>query len=115
MAEGHQFFDREEAAVGQGRVEHGAGVPLGEEKAVAVRPIRPGRIDAQVMKIEGGHDLGRRKGAADVPGLRVVDHLEHVDAERLRLGREIPNQGFGVIVHHESSLVGWFVRRMRAS
>ena len=86
LAEGQQFFHGEEAAVGQRGVQRCARVPLRKEQPVAFRPIRPGGIDLQVMKIERRQDLRDRKRAADVPALRVVDHAQRVEAKLLRLG-----------------------------
>ena len=67
LAEAQQLGGREEPAMGERRVQGGAGVPLGEQQPVAVRPFGALGIDAQVVEVERGQDLGAREGAARWP------------------------------------------------
>ena len=43
------------------------------------------RVEPQVVEVERRQDFRCGKRAADVPGLRGVDHVEHVDAVTLGL------------------------------
>lgn len=42
-----------------------------------------------MMKVEGDQDLCDGKGAADVAGLSLVDHAQHLNAKLGRSPREI--------------------------
>ena len=88
--------------MGQGRVQHGAGMALGKKKTVALGPIRPAGIDLQVVKIEGGHDFSAGERPADVPGLIFINHFQHIDAELVGFGGDVAQEGFRMV--HRLSL-----------
>ena len=50
-------------------------MPLGEDKAVALGPVRAPGIDTQHLEVEGDEHVGGRERAAQVAGLRLVDGL----------------------------------------
>jgi hypothetical protein len=47
-----------------------------------------------MVEIERSQNLGDRQRAAQVPGLSVVDHFQHLDAKGLRFGRKLSDQFF---------------------
>jgi hypothetical protein len=94
-----QLLDGEKAAMSHYRVEHGAGVSLGEKQPVSSGPIGTGWIEAEMMKVERGEDFRNRKGTAEVSTLGFVYHAQHFDAEALCLYREVLDQTLCMVVH----------------
>src|SRR5437868_6495878 len=84
LVECFQLGDREVAAQRQYAVEANRRVALRQDKAVAVRPVRPGRVDAEDVEIERGQDVGRGQWSAKVTGLGTVDRLDDQASGLLR-------------------------------
>ena len=59
---------REEAEIGEHRVEADGGVALAQHEAVAVRPFRIGGVDPEMRVEERGEQLGGGEGAGIVAG-----------------------------------------------
>ena len=60
------------AAQGQDGVERDRGVPLAEDEAVPLRPVRPRRDRSAAPKVERDQEVGGRERTAEVPGSRLV-------------------------------------------
>src|SRR5579862_7233073 len=58
--EGRQPVAREEAALGQHRVETCASVPFAHDEPIALGPFRPRGVDVQYIAVEHRQDLGHR-------------------------------------------------------
>ena len=76
MAQGLEVLLGEEATLGEGRIQRGSAVALGEHEAVAVGATRVCRIDVHLLEVEVGDDVGGAERTTGVPGLRCVraDH-----------------------------------------
>ena len=84
--------------MGERRVEGGAGVPLGEQQPVTVRPVGTLGIDPQVVEVERGQDLGAGEGAAQVAAVAVVDHLQYVQPELLGAAVQLAHEPRGMVM-----------------
>ncbi len=76
-----QHLQGEEAAFGQGGVDAGAGMPLGQDETVPVRPGRIGRIHAQHLAVEHRDDVGDRQARAHVRTAARTAHADHMPAQ----------------------------------
>ena len=75
-----QFGKWEETALGQGGIEQRRGMALAEDEAVALLPIRTGRVDVQLVEIQNCHDLRRRERPAWMARPAPVDEPQAVHA-----------------------------------
>ena len=66
------------AALRHHAVEHRRRMALGEDEAVAVRPLRVRRIDPHVIEVQFDHDFDRRKRSTGMPRFGGGDHLDDV-------------------------------------
>ena len=55
-------------------------------------------IDAQVVEVERGQDLGAGEGAAQVAAVAVVDHLQHVQPELLGAAVQLAHEARGMVM-----------------
>jgi hypothetical protein len=82
---GLELLDREEAALGERRIEGRARVPLAEDQIVPPVLLRLRRIDPQpAVEKQHGQDLGDRHRSADVGARRIGGHVHDVMAQRVR-------------------------------
>ena len=82
----------EKATVGKHRVEHCACVSLAEKQPIPVRPNRIFRINAEMVKIQGGQDFGDRKSTPDMSSHVCPHHAQHFDSIMNGADGEISNQ-----------------------
>src|SRR5207253_3570302 len=61
-------------------VEGGDRMALREHDAVAVRPVRALGIVPQAPEVDRGEDVDHRERAAGMPGARVGEHAEDLNA-----------------------------------
>ena len=73
MAEAVELAEVEEAAIRQHGVERQATVALAQDEAVALAPVRLGRVMAQKVVVEDPDDLDQGKCRADVPTPAILD------------------------------------------
>ena len=72
VAEGSQILHGEVAAERQGAVQAGGGVALGEDEAISLRPFGVLWVDAQLVEVQVGEQVGRGETAAGVAGFGAV-------------------------------------------
>src|ERR1700704_2480879 len=77
MAEAIEFLEREEAPIGQDRVERQTAMALAQDEAVTLAPVRLGRVVAQEGGIEDADDFDQRECRADMPSPTVLDGPEN--------------------------------------
>ena len=93
LAKAHQVLRREVTVLGQGGVLDRRRVALGEDEAVALRPVRVLRVVAENPVVEGGDDVGGRERAVEVPGLGDREHPDAVHPEDGRVALELVDRG----------------------
>ena len=93
LAKPHQVVGREVAVLGERGVLDRRGVALGEDEAVALRPLRVGGIVAEHPVVEGGDDVGGRERAVEVARLGDGEHADAVDAEHGGVALELGDRG----------------------
>ena len=91
MAEGGQILHGEVAPEGQRAVQAGGGVALGEDEAIPVFPLGVLGVDAQLVEVQVGEQVGRGETAAGVAGFGAVggsqDAFAHVAGGQLQLSQ----------------------------
>ncbi len=100
-----QFAHRELVVaeeVEEGVEEHRA-VAGGEDEAVAVRPLRGGRVDVEVVDEQGGDDVGRTHRKSRVAGFRRLDGVDREHADGIRHRLQLVHINHGVLGGHEVS------------
>ena len=80
LAQGVELRLREKANACKAGILDGAHMTLGEHHAVAVRPAGILRVDVHVLEVAGSDKVRRRKRAARMTGLRLVDHVNDLHA-----------------------------------
>ena len=105
------------APAGQRRVQHRAGVPLGEDEPVPVLPLGVLGVDVQHVEVQGGDHLHRGQRAAGMSGLGRVDHGDDVVADLHGLLLQALHILLGkvVVVHQKSVLSFGGGRRSRTA
>lgn len=91
MAQSGQIFHGEVAAERQGAVQAGGGVPLGEDEAIPIRPFGVLGVDAQLVEVQVGEQIGRGETAAGVAGFGAVggsqDTFAYIAGGQLQLSQ----------------------------
>ena len=91
MAEGGQVLCGEVAPEGQRAVQAGGGVALGEDEAISLRPFGVLWVDAQLVEVQVGEQVGRGETAAGMAGFGAVggsqDAFAHVAGGQLQLSQ----------------------------
>jgi len=82
------------SGVGKNGVKRGTAVTLGQDEAVAVRPLRVGRIDPHGIEIKLDDQLNRRKRTTGMPRFGRAGHFNNVAAYTLGDRLKFRN-GFG--------------------
>ena len=93
---GGQHIERDEAGLGQRRVERAGAVALAQDEAVAAGIARPLRIVAQHAEIEGRQNVGDRHVAAGMAKLRLEHHRQRAAADAQRLLAHERDPGIGL-------------------
>ena len=70
----------QEPSFGERRVEGQALVAGRQYEPVALRPVRPLRVDPHDLEVESGENVGARQGTADVAGSARLQHPQDVAA-----------------------------------
>ena len=85
LAEALQLVERHAlvAEQMQQRIEQHRAVPGGEHEAVAVRPVRVGGVELQVLGEEHGGDVGGAHRQAGMAGIRRLHRVHGKDADRV--------------------------------
>ena len=73
MAEAVELLEREEAPIRQDGVERQTAMALAQDEAIALAPVRLGRIVAQEVVIEDANDLDQGKRRPDMPSPAILD------------------------------------------
>ena len=89
----------EETAMGEYRIQHGAGVTLAEKQPVPIDPIRPLRIDMHVVEVEACENFRNRERTPDVPALVLPDHVQDIDARLQCADRDVLDQLLSMVMH----------------
>ena len=89
LPEGLELVDGEVPGLGHHGVLHRRAVALAHDEAVAIGPVGTRGVVSQEARIEHAHDVGRRHGPTDVPGLGSVDHAHDVATNALRHRLEV--------------------------
>ena len=91
VAEGGQILHGEVAPEGQGTVQAGGGVALGEDEAISLSPFGVLWVDAQLVEVQVGEQVGRGETAAGMAGFGAVggsqDAFAHVAGGQLQLSQ----------------------------
>src|SRR5919197_240796 len=84
-----ELLDREEAPLRERGVQRGHAVSLAQEQDVALRVVRPVRVDPEHLEVEGGQELDDRHRPPEMRSFRAGAHVDHVlpDPGRQRLQR----------------------------
>jgi hypothetical protein len=83
---GFELLKREEAPRCQSGVEGAGAVAFGEDKAVALRPLRLSRIEVKnAAQVEDGKNVGRRKIASGMTELCMMRHGHGAEANPVGL------------------------------
>ena len=72
---GHQFFFWKISRICKGRIEGGGSVAFREDETIPLFKRRILRVIVHLVKIQRGQHLYHGKGAAEMTGLYIVDHL----------------------------------------
>ena len=96
LAQGIQLADRGvgEAGFRHDGIEHGGGVALGENEAVAIRPLGVLGVDMHVVEVELDHDFDGRERSSGVPRFGGAGHLDNLAANTFTDGLKFFD-GFG--------------------
>ena len=79
LAQGVQLVDREEAGVGQRRIERRRRMPLGQDEPVAAGLVRVGRVVVHdAAEVQRREDIGAGERPARVPAARFRDHGQNI-------------------------------------
>ncbi len=65
------------------RIKQHRAVPGGEDEAVAVRPVRIGGVEFQMLGEEHGRDVGRAHRQTRMAGLRLLHRVHGKEADRI--------------------------------
>lgn len=93
-AKGVEIACREVTAIGQHSVEHGRAVALGQDEAVALRPLGIVRVVPHQVIVEGHDHVGGPEAAAHVPRVSPMNHRENAAADLQRLALQCPDGCF---------------------
>ncbi len=122
LAEALDLVERHRLVAGEieQRIEQHRAVAGREHEAVAVGPLRVGRIEFQELREQDGRDVGRAHRQAGMAGLRLLDrvHRERTDGVRhavvlgaaLRHGFGFAHCGGRRIYRVSLSYSGWITR-----
>src|SRR6266850_4434314 len=80
LAQRDELFLGKVAGLGQHGIERRDGVALGEHDPIALGPVRPLGIVPQAAEVERGEDVDHRERAARMPGARVREHAQDLNA-----------------------------------
>src|SRR5690349_23817512 len=78
LPQGVQLIFRGETRFRHHGIEHRAGMALGKDESVTIRPLWVLRVDSHEIEVKLDEDLDRRKRAAWVAGARRADHFDNV-------------------------------------
>ena len=76
-----KFFNREKTFQRQCCIKCGTCMAFAQNKTVAVRMLRLGRMHMQYIMIKHGQQIGHAQAAADVRGVDAMHHLHRVGAD----------------------------------
>ena len=89
MAQGGQVFHREEAPVCQSAVQARAGVALGQDEPVPIRPLGALGVHAHFLEVQISIHIRGRQASAGMTGLGTVgsgdNALTHLHSHQLEL------------------------------
>jgi hypothetical protein len=71
---------RKVAAKRQAGIQNWTRVALGEDETVTIRISRFPGIDPENVEVQRGHKIGRRERSAGMARLRLVDHVNDMEA-----------------------------------
>src|ERR1700730_795692 len=107
MAKAIQVLEREEPPIGQDGVERQAAMALAQDEAVALAPVRLGRVVAQEVVVEGADDLNQGQGRPDTPSSAILDGPENQAPEisaALVQGFKLDRIEIGIVVQQSRIL-----------
>ena len=94
-----KLVDREKASLREHGVESASGMPLAQDKAIAVRMPRCFGVHMQNAAVEYGKDVGTGKDRANVRSATGIGHAQGVGTDAPRQGNGIDGSGLNHLRH----------------